>query len=71
MDNQLHQYRGWKGTKASGAATIFLIASYMRVFGVIDQESWNLAVITAATLLGGGDIGARLAARPKSNINNY
>lgn len=71
MSQQIHEYRGWSGTKASGAAVIFLVASYMRVFGVIDQEAWGWAVWAAVALLGGGDVGARMAARPKSSINNF
>ncbi len=71
MTQQIHEYRGWKGTKASGAAAIFLVASYMRAFDVIDQEAWNTAVWAAAALLGVGDVGARMAARPKSSINNF
>ena len=69
--SQVHEYRGWKGTKASGAAAIFLVASYMRAFDVIYQESWLWAVGIAAGLLGGGDVGARMAARPKNSINNF
>lgn len=69
--SQIHEYRGWRGTKASGAAVVFLVASYMLVFGVIDQEAWLWATGIAAGLLGVGDIGARLAARPKSSINNF
>jgi hypothetical protein len=67
----IQAYRGWNGTKAAGAAAIFLVASYMLAFGVIDQASWVWALGIAASLLGGGDIGARMAARSKSSINNF
>ena len=70
MTQQIHGYRGWKGTKASGAAVIAIAATVLLWFGKIDADAWTTALFIAAGLLGAGDVLARIAARPKSNINN-
>ena len=56
MTQQIHGYRGWKGTKASGAAVIAIAATVLLWFGKIDADAWTTALFIAAGLLGAGDV---------------